>query len=67
MLNEDTRIIVETSVGQSGSRVIKNSIGQGTGGAALVVCKATLDKSVLIISSNLTLMNLMFRQQTLDS
>ena len=27
----------------------------------ILVCKATLDKSVLIISSNLTLMNLRFR------
>ena len=36
MLNEDTRISVKTSVGQSRSKVIKDSIGQGTGGAALV-------------------------------
>ena len=35
-LNEDTRISVKTSVGQSRSKVIKDSIGQGTGGAALV-------------------------------
>ena len=35
-LNEDTRISVNTSVGKSGSKVIKDSVGQGSSGAALV-------------------------------
>ena len=35
-LNEDTRISVKTSVGQSRSKKIKDTIGQGSSGAALV-------------------------------
>jgi hypothetical protein len=34
-LNEDTRISVRTSVGESDSKLIKNSLGQGSFGAAL--------------------------------
>ena len=34
-LNEDTRISVRTSVGESESKLIKNSLGQGSFGAAL--------------------------------
>ena len=34
-LNEDTRISVRTSVGESDSKLIKNSVGQGSFGAAL--------------------------------
>ena len=34
-LNEDTTIRVRTSVGESESRLIKNSLGQGSFGAAL--------------------------------
>ena len=35
-LNEDTRISVNTSVGKSRSKVIKDSVGQGSSGAAIV-------------------------------
>lgn len=34
-LNEDTRISIRTSVGKSDSKLIKNSLGQGSFGAAL--------------------------------
>ena len=34
-LNEDTEIAVKTSVGESKTEVIKNSVGQGSFGAAL--------------------------------
>ena len=34
-LNEDTRISVRTSVGESDSKLIKNSQGQGSFGATL--------------------------------
>ena len=34
-MNEDTRISVRTSVGESESKLIKNSLGQGSFGAAL--------------------------------
>ena len=30
-LNEDTNILVRTSVGESGTCLVKNSIGQGSG------------------------------------
>ena len=35
-LNEDTRISVNTSVGRSSSKVIEDSVGQGSAGAAIV-------------------------------
>ena len=35
-LNEDTRISVNTSVGRSRSKVIEDSVGQGSAGAAIV-------------------------------
>ena len=34
-LNEDTKIAVRTSVGESKTEIIKNSMGQGSFGAAL--------------------------------
>ena len=34
-LNEDTEIAVRTSVGESKTQIIKNSVGQGSFGAAL--------------------------------
>ena len=34
-LNEDTVITVKTSVGESKTKVVKNSVGQGSFGAAL--------------------------------
>ena len=35
-LNENARISVKTSVGESKSKIVKDSIGQGSGGASLV-------------------------------
>ena len=35
-LNENSRISVKTSVGESKSKIVKDSIGQGSGGASLV-------------------------------
>ena len=35
-LNENARISVKTSIGESKSKIVKDSIGQGSGGASLV-------------------------------
>ena len=37
-LNEDTEIAVKTSVGESKTEVVKNSVGQGSFRAALASC-----------------------------